>query len=116
MKIIIILLIILSCQTKLLSSHSSIEGSWCLVEIGINNEVNYGRIDFNSNGIITLYSRADTIYSYKYQINKNDLLIIRHHNDDTLKSHIVSLNSNSLVLSSLIEKNTVQKYYRCNMK
>lgn len=115
MKYIALLLILfVSCKSaKQLANQRYIEGNWCLVERGKIHEVNYEQIQFNSNHGITLLSRADTIYFYEYRVKKNNLLIIRNVNNDTISSHILKLSSDSLILSSLLEKKIPQVYYRC---
>ena len=114
--LISLLLLVPFCNAKNIKKYRPIEGAWCLVEKVTTDETNYGRIELSKDGNITLFSRADTIYSYKYQLWESDLLIIRYANNDTLRSHILKLNSDSLVLSSLIEKTTPQTYHRCKNK
>lgn len=108
----------MSCQVIKHSTFSqqAIMGDWCLVEKNGINEINYGQIRFESNGVITLFSRADTIYSYKYKIQQKKLLIIRDINEDTIWVPILKLTTDSLVLSSLLEKEGLQIYYRCDKK
>ncbi len=118
MKYLIFVLLTVSCQVTKhsLISQQTIEGDWCLIKKNNINEINYGQIYFDSNGVITLFSRADTLYSYKYKIDQKNLLIIRYANNDTIRSHILKLTTDSLILSSLIEKEGLQVYYRCDKK
>lgn len=115
MRYLLFVLLTLSCHTakKSLKDQKMIEGNWCLVEKGPLNEINYGHIHFSTLGTITLSSRADTVFFYGYRIEKNNLLITRRINQDTIKAPIIKLNRDSLVFSSLIEKRELQTYYRC---
>lgn len=113
-KILFVLAVIVSCQSiKHPSGYYSKDGAWCLVQRGGMDDVNYARIHFYNNGIITLTSSADTFYSYKYRIEKDTLLIIRYAESDTVRSRILKFTADSLILSSLIEKPLPQRYYRC---
>jgi len=111
--ILSIFILLFSCQSIKFSANENIEGNWCLVQKTKLNELNYGKINF-SDKVITLSSRADTIYSYKYLILKNDLMIISYPNKDTIHNKIQKITKDSLILSSLIEKHNKQVYYKCN--
>jgi hypothetical protein len=114
MKNILLLTFLLSCQNSNKTDNSLlIQGNWCLVENSELNELNYGEITFFKDSSIVLRSRGDTVYGYLYKIEINELLIIRAQNKDTLKSQILKLTSDSLILTSLIEKKNIQTYYRC---
>lgn len=95
------------------TKKSPLYGDWCLVEKDSINVDNYPHIRFNDIGFVTLFSRADTTYYYKYLVQNDNLMIIRSQNKDTVKCHIVKLDADTLILSSLIERNGPQIYYRC---
>ena len=95
-------------------NQNPIQGDWCLVNMGQINELNYGSIRFDNNGAITLSTLADTIYSYEYRVSDKTLLIFSDSKNDTCRSIILKLTSDSLVLSSLLEKKSKQTYYRCS--
>jgi hypothetical protein len=116
MRYLISVLIMLACQdSKHITTHQSkIVGKWCLVQRNTINEINYGQIQFDGNEIITLFSRTDTLYSYKYKLQNKVLLIIRSANNDTIRNPILKLTSDSLIFSSLIEKTSLQTYHRCD--
>lgn len=105
-------MILISCQGLNHAQSKDITGDWCLVQKKGLNELNYGYIKFSQNKLIELSSRTDTVFNYKYAVDKNKLLIYRYSSKDTLISEIIKLTSDSLVLSSLIEKKERQVYYR----
>lgn len=107
-----IFILLLSCQSTKFSDNKDIQGNWCLVQKTKLNELNYGKISF-SDKLITLSSRADTLYSYNYKIIKNDLSIFRYLNKDTIHNKIEKITKDSLILSTLIEKKIKQVYFRC---
>ncbi len=114
----LILFLLFSFGTNIDHSEdpATVEGSWCLVNKGKTLEIHYGQLKFSKNGDIILTSIADTVFRYKYEVIGSDLLIIRAANKDTVRSHILKLTTDSLILSSLIEKKQEQVYYRCNVK
>jgi hypothetical protein len=102
-----------SCYSqKKIESEKAIQNTWCLVKRPEGPEINYGRIILNNESIIELRSRADTVYSYKYRIEKGYLTIIKDTND-IIKNRILKLTEDTLILGSLLEKQTTQIYYRC---
>ena len=110
-------LVICSCKsTRRSTVYKYLQGDWCLVDKNAISDVNYSRINFESNGIVTLFSKADTIYSYKYRVFENNLLIIRYLNGDSMRSNIFKISDDSLIISSLIEKKDIQIYHRCGKK
>ena len=114
MKNILLFIFLFACQnSKKINNGLLIQGNWCLVEKSELNEINYGEITFYNDGRVVLRSRGDTVYRYFYKIKMNELLITRAENNDTVKSHILNLTSDSLTLASLIEKKSIQIYYRC---
>ena len=89
-----------------------IQKSWCLVQGSGLDEINYGKIILDNNWQIELTSRADTIYFYRYKIEKGALVIIRAP-DDIVRNPILKLTSDTLILASLLEKKSIQTYYHC---
>lgn len=116
MRYLILLIAVISCySSKIVQPKVTITGDWCLVNTSIYNEINYEKITLTDNSRITLYSRADTIYSYQYKVDKDSLLIFKT-STDTSKVQILKLTPDSLILSSLLEKKNIQRYYKCRGK
>ncbi len=110
-----IFLILLSCRLIFCSQTKGkpdIIGGWCLVETKTLNEINYESIFFDKDGGMTLSTRADTIYFFSYSVNNSTLVINREDRSVSLCG-IEKMTADSLILSSLLEKKAVQKYYRC---
>jgi hypothetical protein len=120
MRYLIFLLLLQSCHNarqeptttnKSEKQQLEIIGVWCLE---YQNEINYAKIEINKNGIIVLRSRADTIYQYSYKIQDNQLLIFQNATLP-IKSAILKLTSDSLILANLLEKGAVQRYHKCQL-
>lgn len=112
--IYIMLFILLSAEGELREAkQSQLYGDWCLAEKDSINVDNYPHIRFNDIGLVTLFSRADTTYYCRYLAENDNLIIIRNENKDTVKCHILKLDADTLILSSLIERSGPQVYYRC---
>lgn len=112
MKNLFLIFLLTSCaNSKALINKNLIIGSWCLPKDKLK-EINYGRIDLSKDSVIVMRSRADTIYSFKFIVSENELLIVKSPTD-TVKNHILKMTPDSLVLSSLMEKSSKQVYYRC---
>ena len=94
----------------------SIHGQWRVVEKKELAEVNYGHLEFESDGVIVLSTAVDTLYSYNYRVERGKLFIFRAANNDTVECRILKISCDSLILSSLLEKNEVQRYYRSDKR
>src|SRR4051812_16778817 len=114
MRYLVLLFLVIACNgQKSLKYDSLIAGSWCLIKEPGLAQLNYGGIKVRPNVGIKLTSRADTIYNYGYKIKNDTLQIIRGIND-TVNNPIIKLTPDSLILKSLLEKHSIQRYYRCN--
>jgi hypothetical protein len=114
MKYLLLFVLFVACNSgRSLKNNSLFVGNWCLVKGSEESEFNYGGIMIKSNTALVLTSRADTIYHYGYVV-KEDVLQIIVGVSDTVNNPIIKLTSDSLILMSLMEKHSVQKYYRCH--
>ena len=54
----------------------------------------------------------DTSYIYGYNIEDNDLIILKY-DTPKIRNKILKLTKDSLILETLLENKTKQVYYRC---
>jgi hypothetical protein len=103
-----ILVVIFSCTVK----HSNVNktlilGTWNLSSY--NNSINYVQISFYEDSLAIFRSKADTIYRFKFYVEKN-CLHIKSNNGNKEYYLINKLDSEKLVFNSLRENKSVQTY------
>lgn len=87
--------------------NEKIIGKWVLSV----KQVNYPSLHFNADSAAIFNSLGDTIYRYKFHIDKS-YLILRDINGKTLKDKILKLDNDSLIFETLADNKFIQKYYR----
>lgn len=110
--IAIIIVLLFSCTTSKMKMTDTdirnlIKRKWCLASYSIK----YPVIEFAPDSIVYLDPRFDTFYMYWYFIKDNKLEIIK--DGKVNRSKILYISKDSLVLSSLLEFDTIQVYERC---
>lgn len=104
------LLLLNGCiQNKVFNYEENIIGYWCLN----SEDLNYPSIIFNEDSSAIFNSHIDTVYTFKYFVEKNYLHIYRSNKNGTDKYEILYLDDDSLVFNTLIEKDKKQIYLRC---
>jgi hypothetical protein len=86
---------------------NDILGKWLLVV----NQVNYPSLIFKNDSTAIFNSMGDTIYRYKYHIEKTEL-ILKDINGKETKDKILKLDKDSLIFETLIEHKIIQRYTR----
>jgi len=107
---IIIVLLISSCSVSKGDQkdwNKLIEGKWRLVP---EPELLYPIIEFNKNEDATFYCLADTIFGFRYRLEKDKLWL--HGEDITKWNRILKLTQDSLIFETLLRKTGIQRYVR----
>jgi len=110
--IAILIVLLFSCSTTKMKMtdmdiRNLIERKWCLTSYSIK----YPVIEFAPDSIVYLDPRFDTFYMYFYFIKDNKLEIIK--DGKVNRSEILYISKDSLILSSLLEFDTIQIYESC---
>lgn len=109
----IIIIFVFTCSSYIAPEKTpdkdySIIGRWCL----ITNEINYPSLTFGNDSIAIFDSKMDTLYSFKYYVNGDNLNLFQP-NGDTNEYRILKLTKDSLRFGTLLEHKVEQIYYRC---
>jgi hypothetical protein len=110
--IVITIVLLFSCTTTKMKTTDTnirnlIERKWCSAHYSIK----YPFIEFMPDSIVYLDPRFDTFYMYWYFVKDNKLEIIK--DGKVNRSEILYISKDSLILSSLLEFDTIQIYERC---
>ena len=106
-------LFILSCgnsakQVKVNDyTNKDIVGKWILAV----KQVNYPSLVFNTDSTAVFTSMGDTIYRFKYYVDKTEL-VLKDINEKVTRDKILKLDRDSLVFETLADNKQVQRYKR----
>lgn len=88
-------------------NNKDIIGKWILTV----KQVNYPSLVFNADSTAVFTSMADTIYRFKYYVDKTEL-VLKDINEKTIRDKILKMDRDSLIFETLADNKQVQKYYR----
>ena len=112
---ILCIVIMFSCGNVLNNQQNyrleNIVGKWLLTV----KQVNYPSLIFSSDSTAIFNSMGDTVYRYKFYIDKTEL-VLRDINGKTTKDKILKVDSDSLIFETLADNKTVQKYCKAHKK
>lgn len=86
---------------------SDIVGEWQLTV----KQVNYPKLIFNRDSTAIFTSMGDTIYRYKYYVEKSNL-VLRDIDGKLTRDKILKLSKDSLIFETLAINRSVQRYIR----
>ncbi len=88
-------------------SNKDIIGNWVLVV----KQVNYPSLVFNTDSTAIFNSMGDTLYRYKYYVDKTEL-VLKDINGKVTRDKILKLDRDSLIFETLADNKQVQRYKR----
>lgn len=109
---ILCVVLLLSCgnavnQQQQGYTNKDIIGKWVLTV----KQVNYPSLIFNTDSTAIFNSMGDTVYRYKFYIDKIEL-VLKDINGKVTRDKILKLDADSLIFETLADNKEVQRYKR----
>lgn len=109
-KIKILLLLVCCFFTRSYAGfNTKLVGTWVLVD---KTAINYPEIAFNKNAMAIFFSKGDTIYRYKYELQENGTIELTDNKDNKYINAIIKFDNDSLMFDGLPNQKGKQLYIK----